>query len=90
MKKPCGADQADVGERLREVSQGLAAAAGLFGVEAKMIGIAEHLFEKQPGIIESGGICAAGAGEGFDKPEGAHVEGPFHAPAAHRGAAAGS
>ena len=46
------ADQAEVCECLGEVAQRLAAGAGLFGVEAQVVGIAEHLLEEQPGVFE--------------------------------------
>ena len=58
-----GADQSQVRERLREIAQGLSAWAGLFGVQAEVVGIPEHLLEEQPGVFESSRICAAGAGE---------------------------
>jgi hypothetical protein len=45
-----GADQRQVGQRLGQVSLLLAGAADL-GVQAQMVGVGEHLLERQPGII---------------------------------------
>src|SRR5262249_51433168 len=70
-----GADECQVGERLREVAERLAAAAGLFAVEPKVVGVADHLLEQQPGIFQACGVGAAGACKRLDQPEGAHVEG---------------
>src|SRR5258705_13721511 len=69
-----GADQSKVGERLREVAQGLAAVAGLFAVQTEVIRVAEHLLKEQPRVVEPGRVRAPGAGECFDQPERAHVE----------------
>jgi hypothetical protein len=40
--------QRQVGECLREVAQGLAARAGLLGVEPQMVGVGQHALEDQP------------------------------------------
>jgi hypothetical protein len=63
-----GADQGQVGERLREVAQGLPAGAGLLGVEAQVIRVAEHLLEEQSGVFQSGRVGAPGPGERLDQP----------------------
>lgn len=52
----CGADQGEVCKGLREVAQGLALRPRLFRVESEMIGIPQHTFKQQPGIIQLFGI----------------------------------
>src|SRR6266851_8466990 len=63
------ADQRQVGEGLREVSQRLSRRANLLGVEPEMVGVGEHLFEDHPSLPDS-----AGPGERLDIPERAQVE----------------
>src|SRR5262249_39254941 len=46
------ADECKVRESLREVSQGLATMTGLFRIEAKMVGKAEHALENQSRFLE--------------------------------------
>ena len=46
------ADQGQMGEGLRKVAQGLAAVAGLLGVQPEVIGVTEHLLENQPGLVQ--------------------------------------
>src|SRR5687768_7405689 len=46
-----GADQRQMGERLREVPELLAGGADLLGVEAEVVGVGEHLLERQPGLV---------------------------------------
>ena len=60
------ADEGQVGERLREVAQSFAAVAGLFGVEAEVVGVAEHLLEQKASVFEAGGIGATGGGTADD------------------------
>src|SRR4051794_15558311 len=72
-----GADQGQVGERLRVVAQGLATVARLLGKQAEVVGVAEHLLEEQPRVFQPRRVGAPGAGERLDQPEGTHVEGPL-------------
>jgi hypothetical protein len=65
-----GADQREVGERLGEVAELLAGGSDFFGVEAEVVGVGEHLVERETRVVE-----AAGAGERFDVPEAADREG---------------
>ena len=48
-----GADQCQMGERLGEIAERFTAAARLFRVETEMIGIAEHLLEEQPSVVQT-------------------------------------
>ena len=64
-----GADEGEVGEGLREVAEGLALGAGLLGVEAEVIGVAEHALEDDAGLLEFIREGLAGPGEGLDEPE---------------------
>src|SRR6187402_1502631 len=65
-----GADQSEMGEGLGEVAQVLAGGAKLFGIEAHVVRVSEHLFED-----EARSLHVAGAGQAFGKPKGAHAEG---------------
>jgi hypothetical protein len=67
-----GADQSQVGEGLGEVAQRLAAGTDLLGVEPHVVGVAQHLLEDEPSLIE-----AARARERFDEPERAQAERPL-------------
>src|SRR5689334_5917093 len=67
-----GADEGQVGERLREVALLLAGAADLLGVQAEVVGVGEHLLEGEPGLVEP-----AGPDQRLDVPEGADGEGPL-------------
>src|SRR6266550_4336864 len=71
------ADQGEMGESLREVSQGLAAMPGLFRIEADMVGEAEHPLENQSGLLEPRPVVAACPGQRLDQPKRADVEGAF-------------
>src|SRR5262249_25124299 len=71
------ADQCKVRESLREVSQGLATMTGLFRIEAKMIGKAEHPLENQSRLLEPRPVVAAGSSQRLDQPKRADVEGAF-------------
>src|SRR6266540_1732377 len=64
-----GVDQREVGERLREVADLLAGGVDLLGIEAEVVGIGQHLRERQPGVVE-----APRAGERVDVQEGAERE----------------
>src|SRR6188472_1334759 len=46
-----GRDQGEVREGLREVAQELTRGSDLLGVEAQMVGVREHLLERQPGLV---------------------------------------
>src|SRR5204863_275782 len=67
-----GADQRQVRERLGEVAEVLRLGAQLLAVQAQVIGVAEHLLEEEPRLLE-----VPHAGEALDVPEGAHREGAF-------------
>src|SRR5262245_13248195 len=71
------ADQCKVRESLREVSQGLATMTGLFRIEAKMVGKAEHPLENQSRFLEPRPVVATGSGQRLDQPKRADVEGAF-------------
>ena len=45
-----------MGERLREVAQGLPAVASLLGVQAQVVRIPEHLLEEQPRVFQPGRV----------------------------------
>src|SRR5258706_3279603 len=42
-----------------------------------MIGIAQHTFKQQPGVIQFFGICLTCSRQRLDEPKRAHVESPF-------------
>src|SRR6202158_3644679 len=42
-----------------------------------MIGITQHAFKQQPGLIQLFGICQTCAGQRLYEPEGAHIECAF-------------
>src|SRR6516165_7451467 len=71
------ADQCKVRESLREVSQGLATMTGLFRVEAKMVGKAEHPLENQSRFLQPRPVVATGSGQRLEHPKRADVEGAF-------------
>ena len=56
-----GTDQRQVRKRLWKVPEAFAVMAGLFGVESEVIGIAQHLLERQSCLIDP-----ARAGKRFD------------------------
>src|SRR5215210_8646820 len=64
-----GADEGQVREGLREVSQRLAARSDLLRVEPEMVRIAQHLLEDEPGFFQPS--CA---GECLHEPERAQAE----------------
>ena len=45
-------DEREVGERLREVADLLSGGVDLFGVEADVVGVGQHLRERQPSLVE--------------------------------------
>ena len=53
----CGTDQGQMREGLRKVSERFAASPYLFGIEPQMIGVAQHLFEQQPGFRQLRDRC---------------------------------
>src|SRR6185295_9691297 len=71
------ADQSQMRECLRKIAQSFPAAAGLFRIQTDVIGIAEHLLEEQPGVVESDWVGVACTSQGLDQPERTHVEGPL-------------
>jgi len=79
-----GADQRQVGQRLGEVPWLLSGAADLLGIQAYVVGVGEHLLEREPRLVE-----APGAGERLAVPERARREGAF-APRTPSGLARGS
>src|SRR5581483_6924051 len=76
----------DVGERLRDVAQHLAAGAGLLGERPEMVGVAEHALEEQARLVQAGRVVPTGARERLYQPEGADVEGALLAGQAVGGA----
>lgn len=46
-----GADEREMGERLRIVSQVLSAGSQLLGIEAKVVSVAQHLLEQEPRLL---------------------------------------
>ena len=66
-------------ERLREVTQRLAAGTGLLRIEAEMVGVAEHLLEQETGVFETLRVGAPGPRQSLDQPERTHVERAFGA-----------
>src|SRR6266851_9322666 len=73
------ADEREMGERLWKIAERLAAAAGLLGVKSQVIGVAEHVFEKESRVFQSSRIGAPGPGQRFHQPERTHIERPFSA-----------
>src|SRR5207253_8387747 len=67
-----GTDQRQVGEGLREVPQRLARSADLLRVEAQVVGVREHLLERETSLVQ-----APGARERFDVPVRADRERPL-------------
>ena len=51
--------------------------AGFFGIKAEVVGIGEHFFKDSAGFVELLRVGAAGAGQGFNQPERAEIEGAF-------------
>ena len=49
-------------EGLGKIAERFALRAGLLGVESQMIGVAQHAFEQEPGLVEPFGIGLSGAG----------------------------
>src|SRR3984893_2497704 len=72
-----GAGSGEMGEGVREVSQGLAATPGLSRIEADMVAEAEHPLENQSRLFEPRPVVAAGPGQRLDQPKRADVEGAF-------------
>src|SRR5215467_5193100 len=64
-------------ERLRKIAEGLALRPGLLCVKPEMVGITQHAFEEQHGLIQFFRAGLTGARQGLHEPEGAHVEGTF-------------
>jgi Protein of unknown function (DUF1345) len=67
--------QGEMAKGLREVADLLTGRRDLFRVEPHMIGVREHLLERQPRVFES-----ARPRQGVDVPERAHGEGALGAP----------
>ena len=63
-----------MGKGLREVAQGLAGVPDLLGVEAEVVGVAEHLLEHQARFVHT-----PGARQRLDEPERAQAERAFFA-----------
>src|SRR5260370_39568023 len=56
-----GADQRQVGQRLGEVPLLLSGAADLLGIQACVVGVGEHLLERQPRLVEAPARASASA-----------------------------
>src|SRR5215468_11958636 len=67
-----GADEGQVREGLREVAEVLRLKPELLAVQSQVTGVAEHLLEEEPRLVQ-----VAHAGEALDIPEGAHRKGAF-------------
>ena len=63
-----------MGEGLGEIAEALAAGTGFLSVQSQVVGVSQHLLEHEAGLVEPPRIAPAGAGEGLDEPESAHVE----------------
>jgi hypothetical protein len=74
VKIVCSADQSQMGESLREVTERLAAGAGLLRIKAEMIGVAEHALVHEPRVNQPITISLARARQRFDQPESADIE----------------
>lgn len=61
------------------IAELLAADGDFLGEHAEVVGEGEHVLEHGDSLVEVFGVVEAGAGEGFDEPEGAHAEGAFAA-----------
>src|SRR5690554_5523034 len=66
------ADQSHVCERLWVVSKRFPGRTGLLGIQAEMVRIGEHLFEDEPGLVQT-----PSAGQRLAQPKGTHIERPF-------------
>ena len=62
---------------MREVAQAFAAVTCLLGVKPQMVRIAQHLFEHQSGLIESGPLELPRPGHSFYEPERTNIKCPF-------------
>src|SRR5262245_24173499 len=67
-----GADEGEVRERLWEVAEVLRLKAELLAVQPEVIGVAQHLLEEEPRLVQ-----VAHAGEALDIPEGTHRKRAF-------------
>src|SRR5215472_13843842 len=63
-----------MGERLRKIAQSLALGPCLLCVKPQMVGITQHTFEEQHGLIQFSRASLTGACQRLHEPEGAHVE----------------
>src|SRR5262249_20795317 len=70
----CSADQSQMGESLREVTERLAAGAGSLVLKAEMMGVAEHARVHGPRVNQPITISLARARQRYDQPEGADIE----------------
>src|SRR5215469_9881139 len=61
-------------ERLRKIAEGLALRPGLLCVKPQMVGITQHAFEEEHGLIQLFRAGLTGACQRLHEPEGAHVE----------------
>jgi hypothetical protein len=62
-------------ECLREISQCLAAPAGLLGIQPKMVCVAEHALENESSLFQSRLIQPSRASQRFNQPEGTESPG---------------
>src|SRR5215475_7099791 len=75
----CGADEGQMRKGLGEISQRLAAGAGLLRVQPQVVCVTEHPLENQQSFFQSDLIQPPRACERFDEPKGTGVECPFDA-----------
>src|SRR6266446_6073247 len=67
-----GADQSQMGKRLRKISKVFSRWSQFFTIQSKVVRISQHLFEEEPGSLDVARPCQA-----LDKPERANAERSF-------------
>src|ERR1700721_4392942 len=65
VKIKCRADQRQVSQRLREITERLALVPDLLAVKAQMVGVSRHLLKQQARPPQAFGIVGTGAGKSF-------------------------
>src|SRR5689334_15927809 len=66
-----------MGERLREITKRFSLGPRLFCIQPEMVGITQHSFEEEHGLIQFFWIGLTRACQRLYEPEGAHVERTF-------------
>ena len=62
-----GADQRSVGQRLGKFPLLLSGAADLLGIQAEVVGVGEHLLERQPRLVQALGAGSASRKYGWQQ-----------------------